>query len=61
LKDIVRRYERSLQHLPNLLEISDYMIVFDNSKNFMKLLESNKEEILIEKSIPPWLKNAIES
>ena len=61
LEDIIRRYSRSLNHIRQLLDLSDYMIIFDNSKKLKKLLEANQKEILIEKEIPDWLKSVIES
>ena len=57
LKDVVRRYKRSLCHLPKLLSLADYMMILDNSKGYEKMLETVLGETTIKKSPPAWLKN----
>jgi len=59
LEDIFRRYQRSLNHIPHLLNISDYMICIDNSKVYKYLLEAHQNEISIQTGMPKWLKEAI--
>ena len=60
LKDILRRYERSLQHIPELLEISHYAIVLDNSQTYQQVFEKNQDGLFIKNKFPSWLKNIIE-
>ena len=55
LKDVIRRYERSLCHIPKLMSLTDYMLVLDNSKNYEQVLESNRRAITIKKALPTWL------
>ncbi len=59
LEDILRRYQRSLNHIPILLEIADYMIVLDNSINYTHLLESTNAHMLTEKELPLWLSSVL--
>lgn len=60
LTDVVRRYKRSLSHIPKLLALADYMIILDNSKNYEQILEFTKGEIMIKKFLPSWIKNIFE-
>lgn len=59
LKDILRRYGRSYEHIPHLLNISNYMIILDNSYIYKQILEKNEQEILIKKELPLWLKRLV--
>ncbi len=61
LKDILRRYQRSYQHISQLLDLSEYMIILDNSHTYQQVLEKNAQEISIKKEFPSWLKNALEN
>lgn len=60
LKDILRRYQRSYQHIRQLLDLSDYMIILDNSDTYQQVLEKNDQEILMKERAPTWLKNVLE-
>jgi len=59
LEDILRRYKRSINHIPTLLEMADYMLIFDNSENYIPLLESTEKQVLISKELPPWLASVL--
>ncbi len=60
MKDILRRYQRSYQHIRQLLDLSDYMIILDNSHTYQQVLEKNGRAILIKERAPAWLKNVLE-
>lgn len=57
--DIIRRYHRSYQHIPQLLDLSEYMIILDNSYTYQQVLEKHKEEILIKEHPPAWLRTTL--
>ncbi|OJW49100.1 MAG: hypothetical protein BGO67_11080 [Alphaproteobacteria bacterium 41-28] len=60
IKDIVRRYPRSLKNLTLMITLCDYLAVFDNSFELELLLEADKEGIYIRKQlIPQWLKQVL--
>jgi len=59
LEDIVRRYQRSISHIPTLLTIATYMVVLDNSQNYVQLLEYYEGQRLISKDLPLWLSSVL--
>ncbi|RCW41616.1 putative ABC-type ATPase [Paenibacillus prosopidis] len=58
--DIRRRYDRSLDKVPQAIRLADRVFVFDNSTGFKKTLDVNQGLIQIHTSvIPKWLDRII--
>lgn len=59
-KDIIRRYERSINNLIKALDIADNIYIFDNSGTRQKLVCRIKNKIIVRQSndLPYWIKNS---
>ncbi len=64
--DIRRRYERSLEHLPQFLKVVDHAVLYDNSgldPAYVRLCEFRRGEIRLfveVDALPAWAKGVID-
>lgn len=60
-EDVIRRFQRSLENLPEALQIADRAFVFDNSEQRRRLLLSREtgQTRRVASNLPSWLTNAV--
>jgi predicted ABC-type ATPase len=55
-EDIRRRYDRSLKHLPRLIELADRVSVIDNTVTPVQLIQFEASRLVFKRdSIPDWV------
>ncbi len=61
--DVRRRYERSLENLSTVYQLSDLVLIFDNSsskREMRRVLEAHRGEITFkDRKLPEWVKRSL--